>query len=154
MENHGHDARSSAGYAANGVWGGMVSCAPIANRGKWRVTNGYQPAAGYQPASQRHKHIRKLLQLGASFISCRQSFTLAVSPIVYEECRQGDPAMAEKRLAILRDASLLPANPVILETAGPVRVAARTTSARPGSRVTIFLSKPSLRRERAAGRRR
>ena len=49
--------------------------------------------------------------------SYRQGFALAVSPIVYEECREGDPAMADKRLAIIEDSYLLPANPAILEIA-------------------------------------
>ena len=37
--------------------------------------------------------------------------------MVYEECRLGDTVMAEKRLEIVREASLLPANPAILEVA-------------------------------------
>ena len=49
--------------------------------------------------------------------SYRQGFTLVISPTVYEECREGDPVMAEKRLTIIQNTSLLPANPVILETA-------------------------------------
>jgi len=49
--------------------------------------------------------------------SYREGFTLAVSPTVYEECREGDPTMAEKRLTILQNASLLPSDPAILELA-------------------------------------
>ncbi len=47
----------------------------------------------------------------------RDGFVLAASPIAYEECRQGDPAMAERLLIIVRSASLLPTNPAMLEIA-------------------------------------
>ncbi len=47
----------------------------------------------------------------------RDDLLLVVSPTVYEECQQGEPAMAAKRLSIARMASLLPVNPAILEVA-------------------------------------
>ena len=47
----------------------------------------------------------------------RDHFFLVVSPTVYEECQQGEPAIAAKRLAIAHIASLFPVNPAILEVA-------------------------------------
>jgi hypothetical protein len=49
--------------------------------------------------------------------SYRENFMLVVSPTVYEECREGEPAMAEKRLAIAGTASVLEGNPAILVVA-------------------------------------
>jgi hypothetical protein len=48
---------------------------------------------------------------------CRENFVLVVSPTVYEECRGGEPSMAEKRLAVLQATSLLEQIPAILELA-------------------------------------
>jgi PIN domain len=60
--------------------------------------------------------------------SCRDHFRLVVSPTVYEECRAGEPEMAQKRLHLLEEnAFLLPQTPAIpelarrfLEPAGPL----------------------------------
>lgn len=49
--------------------------------------------------------------------SSRDDFILVVSPAVYEECRQGDTAMAERRLAIAQEALLLEGDRAILEIA-------------------------------------
>jgi hypothetical protein len=49
---------------------------------------------------------------------CRERFTLVASPTVYEECKEGEPGMAEKRLNMLDDyVILLPQIPAILELA-------------------------------------
>ena len=47
----------------------------------------------------------------------RYQFALVVSATVYEECREGDLAMAEQRLAIIGEASLLEPQEAILELA-------------------------------------
>jgi hypothetical protein len=47
----------------------------------------------------------------------RENFMLVVSPTVYEECRGGEPAMAEKRLAMVQTAALLEGDPAILKVA-------------------------------------
>ena len=49
--------------------------------------------------------------------SYRNNFIVVVSPTVYEECRGGEPAMVEKRLTVIQNTSLLPANAAILEVA-------------------------------------
>jgi hypothetical protein len=50
--------------------------------------------------------------------TCREQFTLVISPTVYEECREGEPVMAGKRLGLLEEnVFLFPQNPAILELA-------------------------------------
>jgi hypothetical protein len=47
----------------------------------------------------------------------RDRFPLVVSPTVYEECVQGEPQMAQKRVTIAKTAFLLERDPAILEIA-------------------------------------
>lgn len=51
------------------------------------------------------------------WVTYRDRFRLVVSPTVYEECLQGEPEMAQKRMAIAKAALLLERDPAILEVA-------------------------------------